>query len=165
VECKLRNSPCEKSFGSCPNTMDGIFHYFGKCHHCEMFKSIPNFILSPISCCFLICCIFPLLICVLVGLVCGAVGLVFYCPPFAILVSAMPCLRSKESQVYESFDIDPGQRADSSNQGHVTLWYEINWVRAFLICCILTCFGFFPGIFFAGSIAILHIIKYTGCFV
>jgi hypothetical protein len=49
----------------------------------------------------------------------------------------------------------PQIRADLSSQGHVNVWYEIGWVRAFFIC-VLTCFGFFPGVIFAAFVASFH---------
>jgi len=52
--------------------------------------------------------------------------LVWYLPPMAIFVSALPCLQSKEYEVFESFEIVQ-VRADPSETGHVHFWYEIGW--------------------------------------
>jgi hypothetical protein len=158
--CEFKSSPCESQCKPCTNIMDTFLNYFEKCYHCETFKDCQNFILSPIAFLCVVCCFAPILLCIFVNLIIGAIFLVFYCPPLAILTSAMPCLRSRESEVYFFLEKEPEERADPSSQGHVTLWHEIGWVRAFFLCCLLTCFGFFPGVFFAGSVAIHHVLKY-----
>ena len=106
------------------------------------------------------CCILPLALCSFVVLVSIAVNLVLFCPPLAVIVSALPCLRSKEYHVFQHFEKSPESRADPSQQGHVTKWYEVGWIRALIICTILTCFGFFPGVILAAYIGIYHVIRY-----
>jgi uncharacterized membrane protein YqaE (UPF0057 family) len=135
---------------------------FGVVFNCQFFESFTSFIAGLCGTCILICWFFPVAFCLLVFLLSLALQLVFYCPPLAILTSAMPCMRARESHVYDFFEKQPQQRADPSIQGHVTVWHEIGWLRAFFLCCLLTCFGFFPGVIFAVSIAILHILKYMG---
>jgi hypothetical protein len=139
--------------------MNGFFQYFSIFYNCDMFKSIQNFIISPIAFFGVICCYTPILICIFVNLVCLAVYLVCCCPPLAILTSALPCLRSSDYGVF-NFTEKINQRADPSDHGHVTMWYEIGWVRAFFICCALTCFGFFPGVFFATFVAVNHLMGF-----
>jgi uncharacterized membrane protein YqaE (UPF0057 family) len=41
------------------------------------------------------------------------------------------------------------------------MWYELGWVRAFVLCCILTLFGWFPGVAFATYIACRHFIRFS----
>jgi hypothetical protein len=125
-----------------------------------MFESFPNFLAGLCAVCFLFCWFFPVALCILVVLVSFALQLIFFCPPLAILTSAMPCLRSKDYGVFSFLDKDPQQRADPSFQGHVGAWHEIGWVRAFLICCVLTCFGFFPGVLFAASMSMYHLLRF-----
>jgi hypothetical protein len=90
---------------------------------------------------------------------CLATFLVCYFPPLAVLNLALPCYKSEILEVFTFFEKDPEQRADSFSGGHVTVWYEIGWMRAFLLCCILTCFGFFPGVFFAAFVTGLYLWK------
>jgi hypothetical protein len=69
-------------------------------------------------------------------------------------------LRANEYGVYKFLEKSSENRADPTSQGHVTLWYEIGWIRAFLICCLLTLFGFLPGVLFAAGIGCHHLLKY-----
>jgi uncharacterized membrane protein YqaE (UPF0057 family) len=41
------------------------------------------------------------------------------------------------------------------------MWHELGWVRAFALCCILTLFGWFPGVAFATYIACRHFIRFS----
>jgi hypothetical protein len=125
-----------------------------------MFDSFQNFLFGSLGCFTMFCLILPIGLWILVILVITALQLIFYCPPFAILTSALPFLRAKDYGVYNFLEKSPQTRADPSIQGHVTLWYEIGWVRAFFICCILTCFGFFPGVIFAAFMAGYHVFRH-----
>jgi hypothetical protein len=140
--------------------MEGFFQRFGKFYRCKIFDSLENFIISSIAFFSVICCFAPIFIFIFVVLVSVGVCLVCYCPPLAILTSALPCLRSKDYGVFQFIEKKPLQTADPSAQGHVTVWHEIGWVRAFFLCCVLTCFGFFPGVFFAAFVAGYHLLRF-----
>jgi uncharacterized membrane protein YqaE (UPF0057 family) len=137
--CKFKSSPCEFHCQSYTNFIEGIFRRFRKFHSCQ-FDSFENFIISSIAFFSVLCCL--------------------VCPPLAILTSVLPCLRSKDYGVFQFIEKKPRQTADPSFQGHLGVLHEIGWVRAFFICCVLTCFGFFPGVLFAASVSIYHLLRF-----
>jgi uncharacterized membrane protein YqaE (UPF0057 family) len=157
--CKFKSSPCEFHCQSYTNFIEGIFRRFRKFHSCK-FDSFENFIINPIAFFSVLCCFAPIFIFIFFALISLAVCLVCYCPPLAILTSALPCLRSKDYGVFQFIEKKPRQTADPSFQGHLGAWHEIGWVRAFFICCVLTCFGFFPGVLFAASVSIYHLLRF-----
>eukprot|EP01080_Neovahlkampfia_damariscottae_P009200 gene9200-1286_t len=141
------SGPCDDS---CDCFMDGV----DDC--CDEPTNPKNF--CPTS--IFVCCCLPLFCEVISCMSCIACWLVWFLPPGAIFVSALPCLQSKEMKVFSQFESDPQDRADPSEKGHVHFWHEKGWVRALLICCLLTLFGFVPGVIFANYIAFRHAYKF-----
>jgi hypothetical protein len=156
--CEFDGTPCESQCYPCSNAFK-CGQCFDILFDCEMFESFQNFLLGSIGCFTMFCLILPIGIWTLVFLASIALQLICYCPPLAILTSALPCLRAKDYGVYSFFEKAPQTRADPSVQGHVNVWHEIGWVRAFFLCCVLTCFGFFPGVIFAAFVAGFHLFR------
>eukprot|EP01080_Neovahlkampfia_damariscottae_P004794 gene4794-8380_t len=142
------DNPCANCFN------EGMEHLCDR--DCDSCLEGCGSIFSGFICC---CCMTPIAISLFFFLVSIPINLVLFCPPLTVLLSALPCLRSDRYDVYEYFE-SKQNRADPSEQGHVHFWHEKGYVRAFLICCLLTLFGFLPGVIFACIIAINHFIRY-----
>eukprot|EP01080_Neovahlkampfia_damariscottae_P007595 gene7595-11918_t len=146
---------CSDKCGEIENKMDDAMNSL-----CDCDFELQNFPWICLSLCLVGCCILPIVLISFIFLISLAIYLVLCCPPLAIIVSALPCLRSKNYEVFSQFESKPENRADPSQQGHVTKWYEIGWIRALILCCFLTMFGFFPGVIFASYIGIYHVIRF-----
>jgi hypothetical protein len=71
---------------------------------------------SAYICC---CCMTPIALLLLVILLSIPFYLICFCPPLLIVLSALPCLRSERSGVYDFLDGSNKNRADPAEAGHV----------------------------------------------
>jgi hypothetical protein len=71
---------------------------------------------SAYICC---CCMTPIALLLLVILLSIPFYLICFCPPLLIVLSALPCLRSERSGVYDFLDGSNKNRADPAEVGHV----------------------------------------------
>jgi hypothetical protein len=152
IFCDFHVTPFKSQCAPYSQFSTKIASYFNLLLQGRMFESFQNFFLAFAGGVILFCFFLPALFCFFFIVVCVALLMIFYCPPLAILTLALPCMKSEE---YKTFQL---VEKPSAKVHWGSSWYEIGWVRAFIICCILTCCGFFPGVFFAAVVASFHVL-------
>ena len=124
--------------------------HFCDCGNSYSFK---DYLQSFVASCFCCCCMFPVALGLFLFCISIPCCFILFAPPFTILFSALPFLKANKMGLYKKYQSSNAyERADPSEQGHEYMWYEIGWVRAFILCCFLTLFGWFPGVAFASYI-------------
>jgi hypothetical protein len=117
------------------------------------FKSLGNFFKSIVASCNLFCYIIPVSVFIFTCFANCFTQLICCCPPLAIIFLALPWFRGKQYNVYSFLE----KRIDS-DESQYRKWHQTGWVRVFFISCVLTLFGFFPGVFFVFGVTIYHMI-------
>jgi hypothetical protein len=118
------------------------------------FKSIGNFFKSLVASCTLFCYVIPVSLFIFTCFANCLTQLICFCPPFAIIFLAFPWFGGKQFKIYSFLE-----KEIDSDENQYRTWYQTGWIRVFLISCLLTLFGFFPGVLFVFGVTVYHLIR------